>query len=535
MYTEFYGLRELPFSLTPDPRFLYFTPSHKEVLANLRYGITNGKGLIVVTGEVGTGKTTIVRWMLEHFDRTVLVAYIFNPRLTVNEFYQHVAQLLNIQNWSTKSDLMLELGRTLEARSARGLRTVLIIDEAQGLAPFVLEEIRLLMNFESNTAKFLQIILTGQPELREVLNSQELRQLKQRIALRSEIQPLPNVSETENYIMERLRVAGAKEPNIFSPEAIDFIFRCSEGIPRQVNNLCDNAMLLGYGAELPIIGRKVIEEVAETFDMLPRKDRSVLEAEYDQPAIFTREARDRMTDERVEMPAPRLVVEAPAAKPFGEPPVTKRVVDPAPAPKLVVEAPTAKPVGEPPVAKRDVESAPAPKPVTEPPSPKLVVDPAPAPKLVVEPPVRRLEPMLAEDPLSLPEAPSSPTMLRMPVVAPPARPNGHGQVATQPRPVGNGVASGNGNGNGSGASKPAAMVNGNGLAAHPPVANGNGNGNGTANRPSAVNGNGSPRPMPTAIASHPTAEVRGNGSAVVRPEPGPAAAVRPRERVGKRH
>jgi general secretion pathway protein A len=302
MYTEFYGLRELPFSLTPDPRFLYFTPSHKEVLANLRYGITNGKGLIVVTGEVGTGKTTIVRWMLEHFDRTVLVAYIFNPRLTVNEFYQHMAQLLDIQNWSSKSDLMLELGRTLEARQARGLRTVLIIDEAQGLPPFVLEEIRLLMNFESNTAKHLQIILTGQPELRDVLNSQELRQLKQRIALRSEIQPLPNVTETENYILERLRVAGATEPNIFSPEAIDFIFRCSEGIPRLVNNLCDNAMLLGYGAELPIIGRKVIEEVAENFDLLPRKERSVLEAEYDHPTIFTSNAQDRMREEKMEQP-----------------------------------------------------------------------------------------------------------------------------------------------------------------------------------------------------------------------------------------
>lgn len=304
MYTEFYGLRELPFSLTPDPRFLYFTPSHKEVLANLRYGITNGKGLIVVTGEVGTGKTTIVRWMLEHFDRTVLVAYIFNPRLTVNEFYQHMAQLLNLSNWSSKAELMIELGRTLEARHARGLRTVLIIDEAQGLAPFVLEEIRLLMNFESNTAKYLQIILTGQPELRDVLNSQELRQLKQRIALRSEIQPLPNVAETENYILERLRVAGASQPNIFSPEAIDFIFRCSEGIPRLVNNLCDNAMLLGYGAELPIIGRRIVEEVAQTFDLLPRQDRTAAESGYDAAPAFVRETREEARPKPSSKPAP---------------------------------------------------------------------------------------------------------------------------------------------------------------------------------------------------------------------------------------
>ncbi len=481
MYTDFYGLRELPFSLTPDPRFLYFTPSHKEVLANLRYGITNGKGLIVVTGEVGTGKTTIVRWMLEHFDRTVLVAYIFNPRLTVNEFYQHVAQLLNIQNWSTKSDLMLELGRTLETRSARGLRTVLIIDEAQGLAPFVLEEIRLLMNFESNTAKFLQIILTGQPELREVLNSQELRQLKQRIALRSEIQPLPNVTETENYILERLRVAGAKEPNIFSPEAIDFIFRCSEGIPRQVNNLCDNAMLLGYGAELPIIGRKVIEEVAETFDMLPRKERSVLESEYDKPAVFTREARDRFAEERVELPTPKIASE------------------PAPAPK----------------------------------APIAVEDPLSLPAMPVKPEMLR-QPQVA--PALRPAANGH--------VAPQPRPAGNGAAAQPVVTNGNGAAKPAPNGNGNGTAVRTPVVNGNGAAVRPPAPNGNGaglrppvaNGNGSAAARPAAPTNGAQRPAPAVTAPmRPLAEHRGNGGTGVRPEPvAPTPAARPRERVGKR-
>ncbi len=275
MYAEFYGLKELPFALTPDPRFIYFTPSHTEVMANLHYGIESGKGLVVVTGEVGTGKTTILRWMMQRLDRTVLVAYIFNPRLSVAEFYQHVATLLDIQKWETKSELLLELGRALESRHSRGLRTVLIIDEAQGLSPHVLEEIRLLSNFESDTAKQLQIVLTGQPELRDVLNNPDLRQLKQRVALRCIIKALPNVEETDRYITSRLLVAGAERTDIFSPGAIDYIFRCSDGIPRNINNLCDNALLAAYAAGETVIGRDVIEDIAETFDMLPRSDRGL--------------------------------------------------------------------------------------------------------------------------------------------------------------------------------------------------------------------------------------------------------------------
>ena len=275
MYAEFYGLKELPFALTPDPRFIYFTPSHTEVMANLHYGIESGKGLVVVTGEVGTGKTTILRWMMQRLDRTVLVAYVFNPRLSVAEFYQHVATLLDVQKWETKSELLLELGKALESRHSRGLRTVLIIDEAQGLSPHVLEEIRLLSNFESDTAKQLQIVLTGQPELRDVLNNPDLRQLKQRVALRCVIKPLPNVEETDRYITSRLLVAGAERTDVFSPGAIDYIFRCSEGIPRNINNLCDNALLAGYAAGETTIGRSIIEDIAETFDMLPRSVRGL--------------------------------------------------------------------------------------------------------------------------------------------------------------------------------------------------------------------------------------------------------------------
>jgi type II secretory pathway predicted ATPase ExeA len=207
---------------------------------------------------------------MRRLDRTVLVAYIFNPRLSVPEFYQHLAALFDIQNWSSKSDLLIELGKVLESRHSRGLRTVLIVDEAHGLSTSVLEEVRLLCNFESDTAKHLQIVLTGQPELRAVLNNPDLRQLKQRVALRCDVKALPNVEETAQYINTRLKVAGAERSNIFSPGAVDYIFRCSEGIPRNINNLCDNALLNGFAAGEPIISRAAIQEVAETFDVLPR-------------------------------------------------------------------------------------------------------------------------------------------------------------------------------------------------------------------------------------------------------------------------
>ena len=272
MYKEFYGLEELPFTLTPDPRFIVFTPSYNEVLASLYYGLENSKGLIVLTGEVGTGKTTALRWILRRLDASVLAAYVFNPRLSIEDFYHHVTMLLDIKNWNNKAELLSEMGKVLDDRHRRGLKTVLIIDEAHELSDYVLEEIRLLLNFESDSAKHLQIVLCGQPELREVLNKQNLRQLKQRVALRCKMHQLPNVEETERYISERLLLAGAKQPNIFTPGAIDYIFRCSEGIPRQINNLCDNSLLAGYAAGDQIIGRQIIEEVADNLDLLPRKE-----------------------------------------------------------------------------------------------------------------------------------------------------------------------------------------------------------------------------------------------------------------------
>jgi len=310
MYAEFYGLNELPFALTPDPRYIYFTPSHTEVMANLHYGIESGRGLIVVTGEVGTGKTTVLRWIMQRLDRTVLVAYIFNPRLSVPEFYQHLATLFDIHEWENKSDLLIKLGEVLESRHSRGLRTVLIVDEAHGLSPNVLEEIRLLCNFESDTAKQLQIVLTGQPELSDVLNQPDLRQLKQRIALRCEIKALPNVAETRQYVAHRLQIAGAGRTDIFSPGAIDYISRCAEGIPRNINNLCDNALLAGFAAAEPIITRAIVEDVAETFDLLPRTDRVSQNGDDPESAarIFSAAGRGELWAAGNGDPAPTLIV-----------------------------------------------------------------------------------------------------------------------------------------------------------------------------------------------------------------------------------
>jgi general secretion pathway protein A len=311
MYKEFYGLEDLPFTLTPDPRFIVFTPSYNEVLASLYYGLENAKGLIVLTGEVGTGKTTALRWILRRLDSSVLAAYVFNPRLSIDEFYHHVTQMLGIKDWSNKAELLSLMGRVLEERHRRGLRTVLIIDEAHELSDYVLEEVRLLMNFESDNAKHLQIVLTGQPELREKLNQPNLRQLKQRVALRCKIHALPNVDETERYITERLLISGSDQPNVFTPGAIDFIFQCSEGIPRQINNLCDNAMLSAYAAGEQIIGRAVIEEVADNLDLLPRRDQLL---SSDQRTENITSARVLTDEAREELWNPRPRVE-PAAKP----------------------------------------------------------------------------------------------------------------------------------------------------------------------------------------------------------------------------
>jgi general secretion pathway protein A len=266
MYQEFYGLRDIPFSLAPDPKYLFRTESLLEVFANLQYGIENGKGIVVVTGEVGTGKTTTLRSMLQSLDHSVLAAYIFNPLLSTEEFFDFLAGEFRLRPQQSKSAMLRMLGHVLMSRHAQGLRTVLVVDEAHLLPGHLLEEIRLLSNFETNRDKLLQIILCGQPELHDLFAQPELRQLKQRVSLKCSIKMLA-AQETAQYIRWRLRIAAARDENLFEPEAVRMIHRFSGGIPRIVNNICDNALLTGFSHGSPSITASIIRDVVEELDL----------------------------------------------------------------------------------------------------------------------------------------------------------------------------------------------------------------------------------------------------------------------------
>ena len=266
MYKRFYGLRDIPFSLAPDPKYLFRTESLLEVFANLQYGIENGKGIVVVTGEVGTGKTTILRSMLQSLDRSVLAAYIFNPLLTTPEFFDLLAGEFRMRPQLSKASMLRLLGNLLMSRHSQGLRTVLVVDEAHLLPHHLLEEIRLLLNFETNREKLLQVILCGQPELHDVLGQPELRQLKQRVSLKCSIKML-TLHETGEYIRWRLRIAGCTNENLFAQDAINSVYRFSSGIPRIINNICDNALLTGFSDGSQHITAAIIGDVVEVLDI----------------------------------------------------------------------------------------------------------------------------------------------------------------------------------------------------------------------------------------------------------------------------
>lgn len=265
MYKEFYKLRRNPFEITPDPAFLYPTRRHNEALAALYYGVRAHKGFVVMTGEVGTGKTMIVRYLLQLLKNSnVGYAYVYNPRLTGLEFLQYIAGDLGLSPVATnKSQLLLDLGRHLISRHQKQLITVLVVDEAHHLSADVLEEIRLLTNIETINKKLLQILLVGQPELDEKLDSSELRQLKQRIAFRCSLAAL-ELEETVGYIEKRMQVSGADSNAaiIFPPDSVIAIHRHSRGIPRLINTICENALIVGYARELPSITPAIINEVA---------------------------------------------------------------------------------------------------------------------------------------------------------------------------------------------------------------------------------------------------------------------------------
>ena len=264
MYKSFYQLRQNPFEITPDPSFLFSTARHNEALASLYYGVRARKGFVVLTGEVGTGKTMLVRCVLDLLQRTgVAFAYVFNPSLSPLEFIRYIAGDLGLPvAGKAKDEIISALSAFLVERHNLNLTTLLVVDEAHYLSPELLEEVRLLTNLETTQRKLLQIVLAGQPELDEMLDSFELRQLKQRIALRCHLEPL-DLGETRGYIQRRLQIAGrVPEKIIFSEPAVSAIFRHSKGFPRMVNTICENALLSGYARRAAVIPDEVIEEVA---------------------------------------------------------------------------------------------------------------------------------------------------------------------------------------------------------------------------------------------------------------------------------
>jgi len=247
LYQSFYGFRELPFNITPDPKFLYLSPTHQEALQHLKYGVEERKGFIVLVGEVGCGKTTLCRKFLNELDpKRFDTALILNPRVTETQILKAIlTELGETKLARSQVDLVAQANRVLLERIGKGRDIVLIIDEAQNLSFETLEQIRLLSNLETDQQKLLQIVLMGQPELKEVLAKKELRQLRQRILVHYELHPL-TLRDTAHYIQHRLTLAGGTGRPHFTPWALRAIHSASKGIPRIMNNLCDKAMLSAF-------------------------------------------------------------------------------------------------------------------------------------------------------------------------------------------------------------------------------------------------------------------------------------------------
>jgi type II secretory pathway predicted ATPase ExeA len=269
MYKAFFHLTRNPFDLTPDPNCFVPTPRHNEALAALYYGVRRHKGFVVVTGEVGTGKTLLLRCLLRLLENSkdIAYAYLFNSRLSPTDFLQYILADFGLpSSGKNKCELLLDLSKFLVTRGTKQMTTVLVVDEAHDLPVDTLEELRLLSNLETTEDKLLQIILVGQPELDKKLDSVELRQLKQRIALRTQLGAL-TAKQTQEYIEQRLRIAGA-DPNaqpLFSPQAVAAIYSYSRGYPRLINILCENALISAYAKEVSTVTARIIEDVATEF------------------------------------------------------------------------------------------------------------------------------------------------------------------------------------------------------------------------------------------------------------------------------
>lgn len=268
MFEQYFGLRENPFRVNPDPRYLFFTPSAQKALDGLTYGIQSRKGILLLTGEVGTGKTTLLNTLLDWLRlRKSATAFLFNTQLTVNELLDCLLADFGVPGESRiKSDMLIRLNTWLLERYRAGETAVLVVDEAQNLSSGALEEIRLLTNLETSSEKLLQVVLCGQPELREKLKQPQLRQLLQRIIVRCKTTCL-SLQETQGYIAERLRIAGANGRAIFSSEALESIHKYSEGIPRLINMLCERALIgASIGQQRPILA-SAVDEAAREFEL----------------------------------------------------------------------------------------------------------------------------------------------------------------------------------------------------------------------------------------------------------------------------
>lgn len=268
MYQSFFGLQQWPFNVNPDPRFLVHTRDTEEALSCMKYGIQQRRGFVLLTGEVGTGKTTLLNHLLDWLrGERVATAFIFYPRLSVTQFLDYMVADFGVPCESReKSRVLLQLNDWLLSRYRRRETTVLIVDEAQTLSHELLEEIRLLTNLETATEKLLQIVLSGQPELEHKLNQPHLRQLRQRITLRCRTAPLTS-EETRRYICERLRIAGANGESVFTPEAIEMLYRYSQGIPRVINLLCEHALITAFADQQKPIPASTLEGVAREFEL----------------------------------------------------------------------------------------------------------------------------------------------------------------------------------------------------------------------------------------------------------------------------
>ena len=350
MYKRFFGLRANPFNMNPDPRYLFLTRHTEEALACLTYGIQSRKGFVLLTGEVGTGKTTLVNKLLEWLRlQHIATAFVFNPRMDVPEFLEYMLSDFGIQSPPTgKSQTLRRLYNWLLDRHRAGETSVLIVDEAQNLTDELLEEIRLLTNLETFTEKLLQVVLVGQPELEQKMKQPNLRQLRQRLVLQAKTHAL-SLEEARSYIAERLRIAGGNGNPIFSPEAVNAIHRYSNGIPRVVNLICEHCLVSAFVDEQKTVSATVVEAIARDFELreddltpgsgLPGEDRpdGCLEDSLEPggPATRGRGGANRQSgetqlggeaEEIAAAPASSLVHRLPGSRPDrGHPPAEQRL------------------------------------------------------------------------------------------------------------------------------------------------------------------------------------------------------------------